>query len=170
MGKQDDLNDLVQSTQTKLNDHAEYQKVSEMQTRVLDWIDTLPKLDVLAYQFMQTNDDVDQRKLLKKAKREARKIAHDDPDRSVAAHECVKVMDKMMKHKKAADKRRKEIKAETKNNGGSLIEGNEDEDVHVIDENDSKSPNQQKSAYLKRQIQRLERLVKSDGISEEKLR
>merc|ERR1712166_1679357 len=79
-------------------------------------------------------------------------------------------MDKMMKHKKAADKRRKEIKAETKNNGGSLIEGNEDEDVHVIDENDSKSPNQQKSAYLKRQIQRLERLVKSDGISEEKLR
>ena len=60
---------------------------------------------------MQTNDDVDQRKLLKKAKREARKIAHDDPDRSVAAHEYVKVMDKMMKHKKAADKRRKEIKA-----------------------------------------------------------
>jgi hypothetical protein len=35
LGKQDDLNDLVQTTQMKLNEHA------EAQHRVLNWIDTL---------------------------------------------------------------------------------------------------------------------------------
>jgi hypothetical protein len=196
LGKQDDLNDMVQSTQTKLNEHAEAQTVTQMQSQVLNWIDTLPKLDTLAQQFMKTNDDVEQKKLLKKAKREARKIAHDEPDRSVAAHEYVKIMEKMVKAQRidfikvgkgesrsgssskssnSKSSRNSKSSSRSKNSRSSrssgssrgLVEGNEDEDVHVVHES---LVDERKDAYLKMQIERLERLVKSDGISEQKLR
>ncbi len=126
LGKNDDLNDLVALTQNKLETHNAQQDVIKMQTRVLDWIDTLPKLDELARKFVAARpDDKARRGLLKKARRQARKISRDEPDRTVAANEYVKVMERVLK----------------------------DGD-----------------GFLTRQRERLERLVKSDGISADKVK
>ena len=96
LGKTDDLDVLVETTQNKLAAHRKQVTVSKMQSQLLGWIDTVPQLDRLARKFVAASD-VQRRSLLRQAKQKGKKISKIEPGRAVVVDEYLKIMKRIIK-------------------------------------------------------------------------
>ena len=92
LGKMEDFNKLVERTQNKIIEHNKEETVLQMQSQLLNWIDTLPQMDTLAQQFVAAASDSERRSILRQAKRTGKKIIRKKFDRALVVNEYVKVM------------------------------------------------------------------------------